>query len=222
MEQRGMSQATDQQYKRLFKASPGKILVLRPYSFEIVAVTDEYLKTTMTREEDIAGKTLFEVFPDNPEDQQAEGVQNILASLERVQSLKTQDVVGVLRYPIRRLDGTFEERFWSPVNSPVLDETGEIELIMHRVEDVTALVLENDDPGAAGIVGNSNPTAVQDVILRSQELRQTLSKLQEHQARIRTAENLLNLGAWEFNIKTGQLSWSEQVFDIYGVPSDQP
>lgn len=217
-----MSQATLQQYKRLFKASPEKILVLRPQSFEIVAATDDYLKATMTREEDIVGKTLFEVFPDNPEDQQADGVQNLLASLQRVQSLKIPDVMGVQRYPIRRPDGQFEDRFWSPVNSPVLDEAGDIEFIIHRAEDVTALVRENGDSKAAETAGNSDPAAVRDVILRSQELRQTLSKLQEHQARIRTAENLLNLGAWEFNLETGQLSWSEQVFDIYGVPAARP
>lgn len=35
-----MSQMAGQQFKRLIKASPGKILVLRPGSFEIIAVTD--------------------------------------------------------------------------------------------------------------------------------------------------------------------------------------
>jgi light-regulated signal transduction histidine kinase (bacteriophytochrome) len=41
---------------------------------------------------------------------------------------------------VRRPDGVFEERFWSPVNSPVVDADGKLEYIIHRVEDVTAFV----------------------------------------------------------------------------------
>ena len=48
--------------------------------------------------------------------------------------------MAVQKYDIRRsgaLPSSFEERFWSPVNSPVLDENGEVKYIIHRVEDVT-------------------------------------------------------------------------------------
>ena len=49
----------------------------------------------------------------------------------------------VQKYDIRRPDdegGGFEERFWSPVNSPVCDEEGAVPYIIHRVEDVTEFV----------------------------------------------------------------------------------
>jgi signal transduction histidine kinase/DNA-binding response OmpR family regulator len=49
----------------------------------------------------------------------------------------------VQKYDIRRPEsegGGFEERFWSPFNSPVLDAKGEITYIIHRVEDVTEFV----------------------------------------------------------------------------------
>lgn len=216
-----MSGLDDRVYRRLFKASPGKILVLCPIDYEIVAVTNDYLKATMTRESDILGKTLFEVFPDNPEDPLAEGEANLLASLERVRSLKKEDIVGMLRYPVRGPDGRFEERFWSPVNSPVLDDAGNIEFIMHRVEDITAIVKEGQDRYISKPDSPHDPLALQDIILRSRELRQTLSKLQEYEARMRTAERLLNLGAWEYDLTTRRLSWSEQVFRIYDVPTNQ-
>lgn len=217
-----MKQLADQQFQRLFKTSPGKILVLQPDSYEIVAVTDAYLQATLTLEGDIVGKTLFEVFPDNPADEQADGVHNLLTSLQRVQSLKTADTMGIQRYPIRLPNGEFEERFWSSVNSPVLDDAGKIEFIMHRVEDVTAILRERTDSMGAGAGGTSDPIAVQDIILRSQELRQTVTKLQEHEARMRAAERLLSLGTWEYNPKKGDLNWSQQVFDIYDVPATQP
>jgi hypothetical protein len=49
----------------------------------------------------------------------------------------------VQRYDIRRPQpegGGFEERFWSPVNSPVLGPGGAVSFVIHRVEDVTEFV----------------------------------------------------------------------------------
>jgi two-component system sensor kinase FixL len=43
----------------------------------------------------------------------------------------------IQKYDIRRPDGAFEERFWSPLNTPIRDETGAVAWILHRVEDVT-------------------------------------------------------------------------------------
>lgn len=196
-------------------------MVLQPNSFEIIAVTDEYLKATATNESDIVGKKLFEVFPDDPNEPNADGVNSLFASLQRVLSLKTVDVMGIQRYPIRLPSGAFEERFWSPVNSPVLDEFGAVEFIMHRVEDVTTIVHENSFPILTEARESKNYIAVQDIILQSKELTQTLSKLREHEARIRTAERILSLGSWEYNLQTGTLNWSKQVFKIYGMNPTQ-
>jgi len=216
-----MNPFSDLLYRRLFKATPCKILVLRPGSYEIIAVTDAYLQATLTSENEILGKSLFDVFPDNPRDQQSDSVRNLSASLRRVQILKTQDIMGVQRYPIRCADGSFEERFWSSVNSPVLGNAGDIEFIMHKVEDVTAIVRKYAEPDPPDVSDRSDTNVIQDLILRSQELRLALSKLQEHEARLRTAERLLNLGGWELDIQTSQLSWSEQVFEIYDIPATQ-
>ncbi|AIE74588.1 hybrid sensor histidine kinase/response regulator [Synechocystis sp. PCC 6714] len=216
-----LNQPMESLYKRLFKASPGKILVLEPDRFEIIAVTDEYLKATVTNESDIVGKTLFEVFPDDPDDPKADGVNSLFASLQRVVSLKAADVMTIQRYPIRLPSGAFEERFWSLVNSPVLDEFGMVEFIMHKVEDVTAIVHENSFSILTESTDSKSRIALQDIILQANELKQTLSKLQEHEARIRTAERMLNLGTWEYNPQTGSLNWSRQVFDIYDVAPTQ-
>src|SRR6185503_9651367 len=78
--------------------------------------------------------------PDNPGDPNASGVQNLRASLERVLAQRTPDAMAVQKYDIRRPDGGFEERYWSPVNSPVLAADGSIAYVIHRVEDVTEFV----------------------------------------------------------------------------------
>ncbi|MEW5990055.1 MAG: ATP-binding protein [Chloroflexota bacterium] len=129
-------------YRQLFEAAPGLFLVLDP-DLEIVAVSDAYLRATMTEREAIIGRHLFEVFPDDPNDPAADGVANLRASLDRVRALKRPDSMAVQRYAIRRPEaegGGFEERWWSPINSPVLDAGGRLRQIIHRVEDVTDFV----------------------------------------------------------------------------------
>jgi signal transduction histidine kinase len=113
--------------------------VLKP-DLTIAAASDAYLKSTMTTREAILGRGLFEVFPDNPNDIAATGTRNLRASLNRVLETKTPDTMAIQKYDVRRPDGTFEERYWSPVNSPVLGADGEIEYLVHRVEDVTDFV----------------------------------------------------------------------------------
>ncbi|CAN5447901.1 hypothetical protein BH10PLA1_BH10PLA1_00430 [soil metagenome] len=126
-------------FRALFESVPGLYLVLTT-DFTIVAVSDAYLRATMTQRDAITGRGLFEVFPDNPEDPAATGERNLRASLHRVLEHKKPDTMDVQKYDIRRPDsegGGFEERFWSPVNSPVINRAGLLTHIIHRVEDVT-------------------------------------------------------------------------------------
>jgi len=126
-------------FRLLLEAAPTPFLVLTP-GFQIVAVSDSYLRATMTRRHDIVGRGLFEVFPDNPNDPAADGAQNLLNSLNKVLSARQPDEMAIQKYDIRRPaeeGGLFEERYWSPLNIPVFNDKDEIIYIIHRVEDVT-------------------------------------------------------------------------------------
>lgn len=126
-------------FRTLFESAPGSYLALTP-ALVIVAVSDAYLQATMTRREEILGRHLFDVFPDNPHDATATGVSNLRASLTRVLQHRVPDAMAVQKYDIRRPDtegGEFEERYWSPINTPVFSPSGEVAYIIHRVEDVT-------------------------------------------------------------------------------------
>jgi signal transduction histidine kinase len=134
-------------FRALFEAAPGCFLVLDP-ELRIVAVSDAYLSATMTERAAILGRDLFEVFPDNPADPSASGVANLSASLTRVVRDRAADTMAVQHYDIRRpaeQGGGFEMRYWSPVNSPVLDPSGELIYIIHRVEDVTDRVRAEEE-----------------------------------------------------------------------------
>jgi signal transduction histidine kinase/ActR/RegA family two-component response regulator len=133
----------DIDFHTLFESAPGLYLVLNR-DLGIVAATDAYLHATMTVREHILGRGIFDVFPDNPDDPAATGVHNLRASLDRVLEKAVPDVMPIQKYDIQRPDsegGGFEERYWSPTNSPVLGPDRRVTYIIHRVADVTEFVL---------------------------------------------------------------------------------
>lgn len=131
-------------FQALFEAAPGAYLILSP-DLQIIAVSDQYLTATMTERKVILGRYLFEVFPDNPNDTGATGTNNLKASLERVIENKKSDPMAIQKYDIKRPNGSFEVRYWSPINSPVLNSEKKISYIIHSVEDVTDFVKLKQD-----------------------------------------------------------------------------
>lgn len=129
----------------VFESIPGLFLVLLPDPplFTIIAVSNDYASATKTIREQIVGRGIFEVFPDNPDESDATGTRNLRASLERVTEKRVADAMAVQKYDIPRPaaeGGGFEERYWSPLNSPVLAPDGSLQYIIHRAEDVTEFI----------------------------------------------------------------------------------
>ncbi|MFI9828993.1 ATP-binding protein [Streptomyces sp. NPDC051913] len=126
-------------FRRLFDAALSPLLILAP-DFTIVEVNRAYLTATRT-ERSIVGQRIFEVFPDNPDDPSADGVANLRRSLETVVATGRTDTMALQRYDIPTgEEGGFDEKYWSPVNTPVLDGDGRVTHVIHRVEDVTEFV----------------------------------------------------------------------------------
>lgn len=126
-------------FRALLEGAPDLYLILDP-ALKIVAVSNAYTAATLTRREEIVGKGVFEAFPDNPDDAAAAGVHNLRASLRRVLGTGVPDAMPIQKYDIRRPEeegGGFEERYWSPRNTPILDADGAVRYIIHKVEDVT-------------------------------------------------------------------------------------
>jgi len=188
-------------FRSLFESAPGLYLVLAPDDFQIVGVSEAYLRGTNTRREELMDKRLFEMFPDDPNDPIADGVRNLRASLERVKTLKTADVMAVQRYPIRRpasAGGGFEERYWSPVNSPVVGPGGGLAYIIHRVEDVTEFIQLKNEKGSGEkgkpTLEHRTERMESDIVLRSQELQRLNEKLRTSEERFRAAFDHAGIG----------------------------
>ncbi|MGG9963726.1 PAS domain-containing sensor histidine kinase [Ferruginibacter sp. SUN106] len=124
-------------FKILFEQLPGLFLILTP-DFTIAAVSDLYVEASLKTREAIIGRNIFDAFPNNPGDPNADGVFNLRASLNYVLQHKKPHAMADQKYDICRPDGVFEERHWSPLNTPVFNEQHEVCYIIHKVQDVTA------------------------------------------------------------------------------------
>ncbi|PVZ53888.1 PAS domain S-box protein [Arthrobacter sp. H-02-3] len=132
--------SSEPDFRRMFESLPNQFIVVDPQR-RVLAATDSFLAATGRVREDIVGRDILLVFPDNPDDPTANGTTVLRESLERVLVTRETDILPVQRYDMELADGSFEERYWQPLNAPVFNDDGEISCILHGAEDVTAKVL---------------------------------------------------------------------------------
>ena len=166
-------------FQALSESAPGLFLILTP-DLKIVSASQAYLEATMTKRQEILGRGLFEVFPDNPDDPLTQGVSVVRASFERVLETGATDIMAIQKFDIRRPDGTFEVRFWSPINSAVLGSDGQVDYLVHRVEDVTQFVQQRSAPTSQPLSPAERADA--EMFYNSQKLRAANLQLQETNA----------------------------------------
>ena len=123
-------------FKALFEEAPGLILVLNP-SYTILAISDAYVEATYTKREDLVGKYFFDVFQDT---KNTTAVAETKASLEYVLKNKKSHVIPMLRMEIKNLAGVLEEKYWNPINKPILTKDNQVQFIVHIVKDLTEFV----------------------------------------------------------------------------------
>jgi len=192
----GETMLAQEQFRLLFESAPGLYLVLAPDTFRILAASNAYLAATMVTRAQVVGRAMFDVFPDDPDDADGTGVAALNTSLQRVRQTRLPDVMAVQRYPIRRppeAGGGFELRYWSPINSPVLDPDGALMFIIHRVEDVTDYVLAHRPAGAVTDAGadaamRKTTRLEAEIVLRSHELKRMADSLALSEQRLRQSQ----------------------------------
>lgn len=157
--------------------APDSYLVLNP-DLHIVLVSDAYVKSTYTSREEIIGKYIFDIFPDNPAAINANSVKNLKASLYKVLSSGKPDRLPILQYDVKDSNGVFEEKYWSPTNSPVLNAEGEVQYIIHRAFEITEIIKKKT--GDAGSVKETEmlKTALEEIKLQAVQIQEGRALLQ--------------------------------------------
>ena len=136
----GKRTVAQQLYRSVYAGAPTAFLLMTP-EFEIIDANDAYLAATMRQRDSVAGRDMFEAFPDNPDAPEAGGVANLRQSLQRARSAGSRDVMPLQRYDVTDPKGNWMLRYWRPVNWPVLDANGSVLALVHHVRDVTATTL---------------------------------------------------------------------------------
>jgi serine phosphatase RsbU (regulator of sigma subunit) len=165
----------------VFQALPGMVALLTP-ELVYADVNEEFMRGSGRTRDQLIGRYLFEVFPDNPNDPAATGARNLRASLMRVLETGERDAMALQRYDVESLErpGTWAERYWSPVNAPVLGPDGRVVLLVHRVEEVTELIRARGGPE-----GSRARVLEAELYTRARELQAVNQRLRRAHARER-------------------------------------
>jgi PAS domain S-box-containing protein len=132
-------QAAD--FKTVFDASPNPYMLL-DRDLRFVAANAAYLRVTGADLDSLLGRGLFDAFPHDPNDPENRNARLLRESLNRVLDTRAPDVIAIIPYRIpRERDGAMvlEERLWSATHTPILDENGDVRLILQHTVDVTEL-----------------------------------------------------------------------------------
>jgi PAS domain S-box-containing protein len=155
-------------FEQLFQQSPNPYMVL-DRELRFVAANAAYLRVTAATLEDLLGRPVFEVFPNDPDNPNNESVQLLRRSFERTLRTGQVDVLALIRYRVpQRTERGIEltDRYWSATHTPILDDAGQVAYVLQHTVDVTEL--HNLRQAATG-----TPAGVEsDVLGRAQRVQQ--------------------------------------------------
>ncbi len=130
-------------FQLAFEALPGSFLLLAPDAphYTILGISDEMLRRSGRRRQDIVGEGVFEVFPENPAAPSANGPASLRSSLGEAIFTRQPSQMPLVRYDIPDGQGNFRVRYWLSNNKPVLSPSGEVLFLLHSTEEVTEAVV---------------------------------------------------------------------------------
>jgi len=123
-------------FRRVFDTLPSPYMVL-DRALNFVCVNEAYERVTMRQAEVLAGRYVFDMFPN-----EGESGRRLKASFERVLEVGEVDTLAYLHYDIpvpAERGGGFERRYWTCTHTPLFDGEGRVEFIVQNTVDVTEL-----------------------------------------------------------------------------------
>ncbi|WP_155060195.1 PP2C family protein-serine/threonine phosphatase [Streptomyces blattellae] len=168
-------------YRAVFEGLPGMVALLTP-ELVYVDANEDFLRLSRRKREQVVGRYIFDVFPENPDIPASKGMHNVQTSMRRVVATGQRDTMALQRYDVEAPErpGQWEERYWSPVNAPVFGPDGTVVLVVHRVEDVTELIRARGGPS-----GSRARVLEAELYTRGRELQEVNDRLRQAHARER-------------------------------------
>jgi PAS domain S-box-containing protein len=123
-------------YRALFAALPSPYMIV-DRELRYVDVNAAYERAVGRTREELIGKGIFELFPN-----EGEGGRLLRASLERVFNTGAPESIAYIPYAIPRpagRGGGMEMHYWSAVHTPLQNVDGDVAFILQNTVDVTEL-----------------------------------------------------------------------------------
>ncbi len=128
-------------FEAIFRASPYPYMVMSK-DLIIMSANDAYLKIVDRSEAELVGLSLFEAFPENPDDPNSTNTQLLKDSINTAIAIGKPHNTPFIRYAVEKKTSkgiVFEERYWSAVHTPVFDKQGDVAFVFQNTIDVTDL-----------------------------------------------------------------------------------
>ncbi|MCH8501730.1 MAG: EAL domain-containing protein [Aliidiomarina sp.] len=122
-------------FERIFYKSDAPALLLDP-SLTIIWCNEAYERSVGRLRCELKGRFVFDAFPVPSADQQ----NPQRASLERVLHTKQQDQITQLHYDLLSQQAHADARYWQVMNTPILNEEGDVVYILNQPTDISVLV----------------------------------------------------------------------------------
>lgn len=138
-QRRGEVQRDLKSLLQVIEAAPDAYLILSP-DLEIQLVTDAYLAAMQVKREDVAGKHILDAYLDSSVIPEQNAAASMYESLNRVLETGKPHQVAIQQQDVPLLaqqGGGSKNKYWNTLNTPVLNDAGEVIYIIHQVSDVT-------------------------------------------------------------------------------------
>lgn len=208
---RHLSDMLARQLQAMFNAVPGMFLVFAPGTYNVVAVSEDYLAVAGVARSDVVGRDLFEVLPRQSDDGTRAALRQ---SIQAVSATRRPRLLDPQRFLVPRPDATraLEEHCWLMSNAPISGPDGQLLLHMLRIHDVSA---------AADALDNKPDHPDLDLFSYAIDLKSDNLRLTDLATRLRVTQRLLDTGIWEYWVSQDRVDWSNNVYAIYGVAAEK-
>ena len=220
---------TQRHFAELFNLAPGHCAILRPETFEVVAVSDAYLEAVGMQRAEVIGKPLLELVAGASADREAWESEPLGASLrEVVETGRATFLQNTgLTFYVKNIAPRDAET-WScvVVNMPLKGPDESVAFVLHSLSLADTAGdddIADADTSDAPVARDLSPFGIVRHLqagLRSHETMALARQLAESEALLRTTERLLHVHVWRFDMDSQQLEWTDELFALYGLPID--
>ncbi|AYL97989.1 PAS domain-containing protein [Mucilaginibacter celer] len=176
----------------VLRAAPMPTILLKADhpAYTIAFANEAYLTLAKLTEEEIVGNGFVNLFYSH-----YANADEILAVLHQVLQDKVAHKHSAVRYELSAPEnsGTVV-KYFDIFNTPLLGANGEVELIIRTINDVT------------------------DLVVTQQNERAIYQNLVKHEKLLSESQRIANIGNWEVDVINDTILWSDVLKEIYEVP----